>query len=364
MMYSSIQAGRGVAAILVLFFHLGGAIAAEKYFNLPLFFVPFRFGYSGVEFFFVLSGFLITIVHIGDLNRPDRVLAYAAKRAVRIFPAYWIVFGVVYLGASLSPVLRAGLPDHAAWLIKALLLLPQDPAVVGGMGAPVLVVAWTLQYEMIFYVWVGLFIFNQWLAVTALCAIVVWWAAAAASGHSSAFPLHFLQWRYLTLFLVGAGVATFQSFHVRPRVAWALVLAGALAFLCLSIYKDLYGRAASPELAFGIASAVVIWGLVTLENEGQLAVPRWMAYLGDASYALYLLHSPLISLFCKIAVTLGLSGVGGASLAYVTILASTIACAVAFNLCIEQPLLSWIRARFTANRAKLRASIVGRAPQP
>jgi peptidoglycan/LPS O-acetylase OafA/YrhL len=217
---------------------------------------------------------------------------------------------------------------------------------------------------MIFYVWLGLLIFNQSLAVTTLCAIVVWWVAAAASGHPSAFPLHFLQWQYLTLFFVGAGAATFQSFHVRLRAPRALVLAGALAFLCLGFYLDLYGRATWTELASGIASAVVIWGLATLENEGHLAVPRWIAYLGDASYALYLLQCPLISLFCKTAVAIGLSGVGGASLAYVTILASTIACAVAFNLCIEQPLLSWLRGRFTASHTKLGASLVGPAQQP
>jgi peptidoglycan/LPS O-acetylase OafA/YrhL len=364
MTYVSIQAGRGVAAALVVLFHLGGIISAEKYFNLPLFSVPFRFGSSGVDFFFVLSGFLITSVHVGDLNRPNRVLAYAAKRAVRIFPVYWIVFVAVYLAASLSPVLRADLPGDAASLIKALLLLPQDPAVEGGTGAPVLVVAWTLQYEMIFYVCLALVIVNQWLAVTTLCAIVAWWAAAAALGHPSAFPLHFLQWQFLVLFVMGAGVATLPLSHARLRAPWFLVLAGALAFLGLGLFEDLHseGKAAWHPLVFGIASAVAIYGLVTLENERHLAVPRWMGRLGDASYALYLLHFPILSLLCKVAIATGLSGVGGASVAYVTILAVTIACAVVFNLYIEQPLLSRLRGWVIPNRFEPRARSDGRAP--
>jgi peptidoglycan/LPS O-acetylase OafA/YrhL len=342
---------------------LGGAIAAQKYFNLPYFAIPFNFGSSGVEFFFVLSGFLITSVHVGDLNKPGRVLAYVAKRAVRIFPVYWIVFGTVYLAASLSPVLRASLPDDAASLIKALLLVPENSAIVGGTG--VLVVAWTLQYEMIFYACLALVIVNQWLAVATLCAIVVWWAAAATIGHPSAFPLHFLQWQYLVLFVMGAGVATLPISHIRLRAPLVLVLAGAFAFLGLGFFEDLYyteARATWHTVVFGIASAVVIYGLITLESEGRLTVQQWMARLGDASYALYLMHFPIISVLCTVAITAGLSGVSGAMLAYIVIIVVTIACAVVFNRYIEQPLLSGLRGWISPNRLDSRVRSVGRSP--
>ena len=57
--YTSLQEARAVAAILVVLFHLGGAIADAKYFGLSVFSVPFSFGSAGVEFFFVLSGFIV-----------------------------------------------------------------------------------------------------------------------------------------------------------------------------------------------------------------------------------------------------------------------------------------------------------------
>jgi exopolysaccharide production protein ExoZ len=172
-------------------------------------------------------------------------------------------------------------------------------------------------------------------------------------GHPAAFPLHFLLWQYLVLFVMGAGVVVL-IFYVRLRVPWVLVLAGASSFLGLGFFEDLYypaTRAPWYTLAFGVASAVVIYGLVTLENEGHLAVPRWLTRLGDASYALYLLHFPLISLLCKVAIVIGLSGIGGASLAYVAIFAITIASAVVFHLYIEQPLLSWVRDRIIPRRS-------------
>src|SRR5882762_1925446 len=150
-MYKSIQACRGLAALQVVLFHLGGILAAPKYFGLPGFGRAFIFGDSGVEFFFVLSGFIITWVHRRDFGKPAALPAYISKRLIRIYPTYWTIFLSVFLLAWTSPALRSGLPATPGLLLRSLLLVPQDPTVAGGTGAPVLIVAWTLQYEMIFY---------------------------------------------------------------------------------------------------------------------------------------------------------------------------------------------------------------------
>ena len=75
-MYKSLQAGRAIAAILVVLYHLGGNIAKEKYFGIKMFSVPFSFGGSGVEFFFVLSGFIILAAHRDDIFKPHKFLNY------------------------------------------------------------------------------------------------------------------------------------------------------------------------------------------------------------------------------------------------------------------------------------------------
>src|SRR4051812_27621380 len=91
-MFLSLQAGRAAAAVLVMLFHLGGAIAADKYFAMPGFAKPFAFGDCGVEFFFVLSGFIIFSAHRGDVSDPAALSRYLTKRFLRIFPSYWIIF--------------------------------------------------------------------------------------------------------------------------------------------------------------------------------------------------------------------------------------------------------------------------------
>ena len=149
MIFNSIQICRGIAALLVLLFHLGRATA--HYFELPALAVPFEFGDAGVYFFFVLSGFVITLAHSKYANNPGKLSNYALSRVIRIYPTYWILFCLVLVMKLLLPQVGVPLADPLS-ILKGLALIPQTP-LDGAYEtyAPIIVVAWTLQYEMIFY---------------------------------------------------------------------------------------------------------------------------------------------------------------------------------------------------------------------
>jgi exopolysaccharide production protein ExoZ len=90
----TLQAGRAFAALAVVLFHLNiYAFGTKPHMGGELSSL-FNMGYAGVEFFFVLSGFLMMHVHHADLGRPEKLAAYARKRAVRIYPMYWIVSSI------------------------------------------------------------------------------------------------------------------------------------------------------------------------------------------------------------------------------------------------------------------------------
>ena len=80
-----------MAALLVACVHctlmLGGPAFGGR---LPLFGL-FRFGHAGVDFFFVLSGFIIYYIHQGEIGQQRFLPAYLYKRFARIYPTYWIV---------------------------------------------------------------------------------------------------------------------------------------------------------------------------------------------------------------------------------------------------------------------------------
>jgi exopolysaccharide production protein ExoZ len=70
-----------------------------------------------------------------------------------------------------------------------------------------------------------------------------------------------------------------------------------------------------------------------------------MPLLGDASYALYLIHYPLISVLCKLMKVAGFNGLPGALVAFPAILAACILTAVGFHLWVEKPMLRAIPGR-------------------
>ena len=165
-MFYTIQFCRAIAALLVVFFHSAGNLAKEKYFGVlaePIERIFWFGGEAGVAFFFVLSGFIIHQVHRKEFNQPNRLIPYIKKRIVRVYPTYFIIFIGVFIIAKLTPSIRNTIPTDPILLIKSLLLLPQDSKVVGGTGAPVLVVAWSLQYEILFYATFATALINRWI---------------------------------------------------------------------------------------------------------------------------------------------------------------------------------------------------------
>jgi peptidoglycan/LPS O-acetylase OafA/YrhL len=351
-MYKSLQAGRSIAAILVVLFHLGGAIAAEKYFGIREFYIPFSFGSAGVQFFFVLSGFIILNAHRGDISRPTQLGGYISKRLIRIYPTYIIIFLFVYCLAIASPALRNTVPHDAIVILKSILLIPQDISVIGGSGVPVLGVAWTLQYEMLFYFFFAFWILNKWLlaiiiSILLYIYIVYYW------GLQSYFPYSFIFQQHIFLFVMGmlvSFICNSENINLSANVAILYAIMGFVIFsfialdkvMSLGVFKEW------DKLLYGVASSLIIFGLVKAEDKDIIiGGHRWMQILGDSSYALYLIHFPLISILCKFSLSIHLNklGVYGAAISYATIFSLCLVFSVAFFLWIEKPLIRFLRNR-------------------
>src|SRR5665213_484275 len=135
-----IQAARGAAALLVVFYHAGRMLSLNQYVGNDPLDGLFSFGHAGVDFFFVLSGFIIYFVHHKDLNSPQRVSRYAWRRFVRIYPIYW----VVTLGAIALAVAGHHNDISVQRITASFFLLPQAED-------PIVGVAWTLEHEVLFY---------------------------------------------------------------------------------------------------------------------------------------------------------------------------------------------------------------------
>lgn len=345
MLYKSLQAGRAFAAILVVLFHLGETIALDKYFGIAAFKVPFSFGASGVEFFFVLSGFIILAAHQRDIFKPNQVLSYIRKRVIRIYPVYWIVFLGVYLAAIASPTLRNTVPGDIFVVAKSLLLIPQGKSALATTGAPVLSVAWTLQYEVLFYALFSCLVLGRvaaGLAVSALACIYVLYSG----GRGDFFPVSFLMQDYMWLFAMGMGTYLASiSRKVTVNKPMFYACAGIVLFglVALDTVFEVGILKVEKTILYGVASSLIIFGLTRSEIGGDLVMGNDVVQLlGASSYSLYLIHFPLISVLCKAALVFQLNklGLSGALISYFGIFLICLISAVAFHVWVEKPISS------------------------
>ena len=346
-----VEAGRGIAAVLVVLVHATDMLKGPTVLGgLPLDGL-FKFGRAGVDFFFVLSGFIIYHVHRGDLGRPGQLGSYAWKRFARIFPTYWVVLAALGVIILFYPERD---PATTSWgnIIASTFLLPryQDP---------ILGVAWTLRHELLFYLLFAGLILNRTLGrlVLAIWAGFLLWQIGVFT-----FTLHpwftgmagYLPFRVFNFeFFFGMGVAVLLSRGTARAPGWFLGL-GAALFLGNGLMES-FGSVGPVEwpphqLLYGVASAMALYGAVGLERAGRLSVPNWLFAIGSASYSIYLTH--LIPLMTVAHFLPRLHGIVPLPRdpVFVLVVAGCVIAGIVFSRLVEQPLLRALRGPLRARR--------------
>ncbi|MDJ0931894.1 MAG: acyltransferase [Breoghania sp.] len=176
-------------------------------------------------------------------------------------------------------------------------------------GHPPLSAAWTLSYEMLFYLIFGLAIVNRRLGVAVLCLWTFTCAAAmlrrALDLIDLSYPLSFLLTDYNILFAFGiVSALLFRSLSVNG--ASGVLAAGGVVF-AIAAYLVVWHDQSGLAVVFGLAAALVITALVRFEIAGKVRVSKGLVRLGDASYSVYLMHGPVIVFVAMILDRLGLA---------------------------------------------------------
>jgi exopolysaccharide production protein ExoZ len=330
-----VEAGRGIAALLVVFYHAALHVEGDVPGSVVLWGLP-HFGHAGVDFFFVLSGFIISFVHRTDLGRPERLGHYLERRFTRVLPFYWLVLGFSLLDTWLLH--RAQFPGIHE-LISNFLLLPQaKDQIVGG--------AWTLVFELMFYLVFAIAICSRAIGAVVLFA----WAALVGAGlflspsaHSAALVVSSSP--FCIEFFLGITAAVVLSRRKVPFSGLLLTfgLVGfAVAGLC-EVTGFLYGFGVTARIVYGACSFMIILALVERERSGYLNVPRFMAVLGKASYSVYLVHLIAIGITFKfLAMTFTLAPAWALPI-WVLLCSMGLIAGVLASVWLEQPLIRNVR---------------------
>ena len=288
----SLEIARFLAAVAVALEHLSTTIRDLQLGRAPLT-MPAS---AAVLFFFTLSGFVIYNAHAQDAGKPGRIPRYVWRRFCRIFPLYWL---------SLLPMLAVLWPGCSpAYLVKIFTLAP-----FAGHIAELNPPAWTLRYELLFYIIFGFSL----LPYARRVLLPVWGVALACAwyqklrGWGGALTLlpwlpenvssHLFALNNIMFFAgLGAGWA-FSRWRPGKRLLWPLLGFSTLALLWLLRLDD-WGTQypTTPRLPLTAAAfACVIFALAALERGAHLRLRRrWAVFgaaLGAMSYPIYLLHS-------------------------------------------------------------------------
>ena len=134
--FDSLQVFRGLAALGVVFHHTSISTSAFVGTVPAWLSAIFEHGFLGVDFFFVLSGFIIMSCHYDDEKSVAALKTYGIKRFVRIFPPYWPISIALILAYLVLPGLSQATRGDFSWL-SSLLLLPDSspPRVIGCLDA-------------------------------------------------------------------------------------------------------------------------------------------------------------------------------------------------------------------------------------
>ena len=305
----------------------------------------------GVEYFFVLSGVVMLMAHWGDIGEPQRLGSYLWKRFRRIYPIYWIVLTVVVLEYFLRPGLGQAYQRNGWVVLSGYLLVHIRSTNVN------LPVAWTLFHEMLFYALFALLLVKKRIGISVLAAWFLFSIGACILrlpwflGEYLISPLHLLFGLGLMVgYLLRQGVSVelgpFRSSEAGIRV----VLLGALTFFLAVFLAGVRDGAGNwVQLLAGCGSAVIILGGGRIEQTRGFHFPKWLKTLGDASYAIYLVHYPFLMFITPRVYAFSMKTSAPLLLPVLTMVVSAVIAGCAVHVCIEKPLLVWLGRVATPN---------------
>lgn len=337
-----VQFLRFVAALSVVVYHAN--LAARKFIpgaSYPALDSALDLGAAGVHIFFVISGFIMVHTASGKSGWSEAV-AFWLRRATRIYPIYWIA-ALAYL--AVHALFFEGYGLTAASAILAMLLIPGwESAIIGP--------AWTLSYEVFFYLCFGASLwFRPGLSLWVLTALFI---VLVAVNMRWPLPVSVIGNPLLFEFLAGAWIARLlPGVTWRPRLLSIALLAFGLLGFAASLLLDL--DAVPRTVLWGPPSALVVAGVALLDGSaGPEPVFARIGVLGDASYALYLVHVLVLDLVMALIAWSG-SGLEIRGLALLIGAFVSVCVSIAMHLTIEKPMLGALRRRVKTTKAILPA---------
>lgn len=285
---------------------------------------------GGVDFFFVVTGFMIYYIYHRQFGMKGKTREFLLKRFIRIYPLYWL-FTFLLLGiAVFFPVLHEPYSMERIW--KSILLFPTQP---------ILSSAWSLSHVIFFYIMFSLVIFQpkvfkpflaSWVIITMLIK----------SGLFTQWDSFFFSFSTLEI-VSGSFIAYISLTYNLKQHATNFLVVGVIGYFIVwlnNVY--LLVPVYFAPIFFCCFSLLMVLG-ISIKDRTERKIPSSLVFLGDASYSIYIAHGPFLILYMLIfRETLLMSSLGySISMILITVLSIVSSCFV--YIWIEKPMNAYLK---------------------
>lgn len=310
----SVQQLRGIAVLLVVLFHMTTKLRDNGFWQ-----YGFSIGMSGVDIFFVISGFIMMLIS----KRESNFFIFLLKRVVRIYPVYLIVATIfILMFYSFPSISNAHNLDKKFSLLNTLTLLPIDNNIV--------MVGWTLSYELFFYLVFAIcmqFSIRKEFSISfaILCFFIL----------GRLFNNDFLSNSVMFEFVLGVFSYVLYKELSFPRSAVVKFL-----MIFISVSWMYYSPVGIRFFDLGIPSFIIFNSYVSLFKNAGAGV---LSTIGDASYSIYLTH--LLSISAIFLIGHRFLGLNNPVILYILMLLPALVFGIIFHLFVEKPIINYLNSR-------------------
>lgn len=289
---------RAIAVLLVIFNHIGLSF--------------FSGGYIGVDVFFVISGYLITLILTHDIqSKRFSIARFYKKRVVRLAPAYFTVLSIVSIIAW-QVMLPGELTQYFDSVIYATLLMANiymrnevgDYFSQSAESIPLLHL-WSLGVEEQFYIFWPLLLWMfvakvprkyMWAVITTLIVTLLIYAQYELT--KSADKAYYSMLVRAFELLIGALIGFLPQLKLPKKIAQGLVWASlSVLFAAATYFNKQTPFPGAMALIPCLTTALIIYLGQCSPSNNVLLSNRFSSWIGKISYPLYLWHWPIIVLF-------------------------------------------------------------------
>ena len=271
------------------------------------------FCWTGVDLFFVLSGFLITGILLDTRANERYFRTFYARRTLRIFPLYYLVLFLAFVVLPEFPAVHqviAGQAEEPPRQWPYWFYLTNFSIADGGWVHGWVDVSWSLAIEEQFYlvwplvIWLCPPRLVPWLC-TAIFVAEVFARSFARASDVPVLPIYVVTWFRLDGLVIGALLAVALRRGIMPaldRLVPVVVIAGIAGLIAVTILGGHTWWWNRRMQQFGYSLIVVIAGAMlvsAISRPADSLWPRmlsvgWLRAFGKYSYALYLIHVPVM----------------------------------------------------------------------